>query len=639
MPQHVARIAKSGHNLSQSYGFTSACAQIRPVYHDILNAGESVYLSSQLLARANPLMTPALADIEFHLDWFFVPSSMLFTLMPSLSWMTDDRISSFYEDASVTNFPLCNINSFLQITLPQGASNEVIERDYATWVSSADAGAHGDCLGKSRFRLAEDLGFNPFGVFKPYYDARFALADWKSPDEEEDVKQAYTGCRNPNVLPLAPLAYQCIYQKHFRNPDREPFDISSFNIDRFYNQDIFSYDDYFHSTSDAMKNYSPLFTLRAVDRYKDYFTSVKPSPIMSGVSMLGSSVPSVSTPSAILSRIDNWLTRDNGTVLTTNSPFNDADSTSISRGSTGFDVGSVEKISVFDSGVSPANIRSVFAIEKVLRITGRASKDYDSQVLAHFGFKVPHDPKHEISHIGHDSGIMHIGEVISAADTYNDANDTGSALGSMSGKGYVFVNGKKRKFTAPCHGVLMCTYYPLPRVRYYGGFDKQNAITDRLSFYWPEYDKLGMQPLFGYELDYRAISHDMLPVGWQFRYEQFKRKYDRVSTAFMTPSEYQKRQGIINQYSAWVVAQRPLGGLAWDKSEAWKAPNIVWQTFKGSVHDLDNIMTMPYDSVFHNHYFFSPWLMFDTDPFICDYHANVKLVSTMSPTGEPDLDF
>ena len=39
----------------------------------------------------------------------------------------------------------------------------------------------------------------------------------------------------------------------------------------------------------------------------------------------------------------------------------------------------------------------MFAVEKLLRITGRARKDYDSQVLAHLGFKVPHDVKHELT--------------------------------------------------------------------------------------------------------------------------------------------------------------------------------------------------------------------------------------------------
>ena len=41
--------------------------------------------------------------------------------------------------------------------------------------------------------------------------------------------------------------------------------------------------------------------------------------------------------------------------------------------------------------------------------------------------------------------------VISSANTFDGSN--GSALGEVGGQGQVSLNGKKRNFTAPCHGV------------------------------------------------------------------------------------------------------------------------------------------------------------------------------------------
>ena len=38
-------------------------------------------------------------------------------------------------------------------------------------------------------------------------------------------------------------------------------------------------------------------------------------------------------------------------------------------------------------------IRQLFANEKLAMITGRTKKNYDSQVLAHYGVSVPHDVK------------------------------------------------------------------------------------------------------------------------------------------------------------------------------------------------------------------------------------------------------
>ena len=34
-----------------------------------------------------------------------------------------------------------------------------------------------------------------------------------------------------------------------------------------------------------------------------------------------------------------------------------------------------------------ANIRQLFMVDKLLRVVGRADKDYESQFLAHFGVK------------------------------------------------------------------------------------------------------------------------------------------------------------------------------------------------------------------------------------------------------------
>ena len=65
---------------------------------------------------------------------------------------------------------------------------------------------------------------------------------------------------------------------------------------------------------------------------------------------------------------------------------------------------------------STALIRQAFANEKLAMITGR-TKNYDSQVLAHFGVKVPHDVKHDVTLVGRDTYKLRVGEVTSLATT------------------------------------------------------------------------------------------------------------------------------------------------------------------------------------------------------------------------------
>ena len=108
--------------------------------------------------------------------------------------------------------------------------------------------------------------------------------------------------------------------------------------------------------------------------------------------------------------------------------------------------------------------------EKLAMITGRARKTYDAQVLAHFGVKVPHDPKHDIAFIGQDTYDLKVGEVTSLSSTSE------AGLGDLAGKGLGSGQSKGHKFTAPCHGIVMTIFSIEPKKRYFGEYNRINAL-------------------------------------------------------------------------------------------------------------------------------------------------------------------
>ena len=606
LPNRSANLSRTGHDMSQEFTFTASTGMILPVYQDYLNAGETEYYSGDLICRTQPLVTAAMCDVDLYLDWFFVPAQMLFTLFGSKRWMTNDLLSSFYDASVIDNdtMPLFNIDSYLAVA--NADLSKMVSQYY-----NANYSLQFECLGKSQFRLANHLGFNPYGIFKGNTSAA----------------TTYQTQDNPNVFPLFALAYQAIYQDYFRLPldSFERRDIKAFNVDADYTATStpVSYT--------ALSAKAQLFCLRYRPRHLDYFTSIKASPLMSYMNSLGGSAQ-VST---ILSRIDNFLDSDG------NLPF-----ASASRGGSTGTAGSVNDsttqvmaVTLNNSRLGTNQLRSMFAVEKLARVIGRSKMDYDSQVLAHFGFNVPHDVKHQLSHLKTQHSIIHIGEVISTADTYQSGSggSSGSALGAIGGKGYGIIKSgdKPFKFTAPCDGVIMCTFSAVPRLRYYGTFDKQNVLTSRLSFYQPEFDKLGMQPLYVFEAKNfnSTYSDNFNRLGWQFRYEQWKRKYDKVSEAFALPTNY----GQLNQNTAWVVSLAPyqtvndlsgasLYGVGWSNSGLICKPT-----------ELNSAMVVPYSTQWNTAYLSNPQTMFYTDPFICQFRANVKKVSVMSAYGEPDL--
>lgn len=602
MPQHTAHLPRTGFDMSQRFAFTSSCGMILPVYQDILNVGETVYLNGELFSRTQPLVTSAMADVDVYLDWFFVPIPMLFQLFPSIRYQTNDYFSSVFQ-SEITQFgtylPLSDISaqakecqSFLYSAPPSSV------------FSNAGYGSEFDCIGKQTFRLLNHLGFNPYAIFNG--------------DTNADVK--YRTQINPTVFPLFPLAYQAIYQDYFRIEDYEKRDPRCCNFDWAYNQQSVPDNDY------ALQD--GLLALRYRPRHKDYFTSVKVSPISSSINLLSGDN---SNPSAILQKVDSFLdTR----AFTVGSPDGVA-----SALPSGVNYGSYSVTQVVNNSsgnnnylytrVSTNQIRNMFAVEKLLRIIGRSKKDYDSQVLAHFGYKVPHDVKHQLTHLFEQHALLHIGEVVSNTDNYDVNTGMGSALGSISGKGYVNIpkNKQSYKFTAPVDGVIMCTYSCVPRFRYYKTFDKQNSITTRLDFYTPEFDKLGMQPLYVYEANCSVLgTSDRL--GWQYRYQQHKQKYDRCTEAFMTD------QNNVNHYSAWLLGHDSF--LKFSAGVSGYYPPTM-DSFYCAPTDLNSIMVVDYSPLWSASYLTYPYQMFDTDPFINDFHASVKKVSTMSTTGEPDL--
>lgn len=611
LPNRSANLSRTGHDMSQEFTFTASTGMILPTYQDYLNAGETEYYSGDLICRTQPLVTAAMCDVDLYLDWFFVPAQMLFTLFGSKRWMTNDLLSSFYDDSVIDNdtMPLFNIDSYLAVANADLAKPVVNYYD-------ANYSLEFECLGKSQFRLANHLGFNPYGIFKG----------------NSSAATTYVTEDNPNVFPLFALAYQAIYQDYFRLPldSFERRNIKAFNVDSDYTATStpVSYT--------ALSSKAQLFCLRYRPRHLDYFTSIKASPMYSAMNQLGAA-----NAATILDKVDSYLSGSTVRMVSnTDGQQHPSAGTANNNGvASGTSVPATTNTAPnLAGGLSTARLRSLFAVEKLQRVIGRAKSDYDSQVLAHFGFKVPHDVKHQLSHLKTQHSIIHIGEVISTADTYTSGSggSSGSALGAIGGKGYGIIKSgdKPFKFTAPCDGVIMCTFSAVPRLRYYGTFDKQNVLTNRLSFYQPEFDKLGMQPIYHYEAFHfrSADSDNSNRLGWQFRYEQWKRKYDKVSEAFALPSNY----GQLNQNSAWVVSLSPyatvnsLSGSSY--GVGWSNAGLVCKPT-----ELNSAMVVPYTTQWNTAYLTNPQTMFYTDPFICQFRANVKKVSVMSAYGEPDL--
>ena len=594
MPEYRARLNRQTHDLSHKFGFTCTVAHLLPVFHDFLNPGETVELAFNYNLRTQPLQSAAMVDIKTHVEYFFVPIQLLYEPFGSMFFNLNDNYSSLY--------PLSSFNPNVQ--------NQFPVLDFA------------DVIGDMQTYKSNIIGF------EPWFNHVVRLFDHLGYNSKDIANSSATDNWNPNVFPYPILAYNCIYEYYYRLDTRERFAQQYFNWDKYYNT---------ATVNSGFVEYYNLIRLHYRPKDNDYFTDAKVSPI---VDVLNLNVKNS------LAVTNDWLSRSQlkgyqdvvsnvissggvgspsdsyGNVPPNGNPANNPSSniqTNFGMQALGTDaiVDQDGKTILFPNGLdlNTANIRAIFANEKLWSITGRARKHYDDQVLAHFGYKVPHDPKHEISCFGHDHGLIHIGEVISTADT------TGAGLGEIAGKGYGSSQNKPHKFTAPCHGVVMAIFSVVPDIAYGDYYLKANAVTSRFDLFMPEYDNLGMQPLFRYEGDITAAASARNDImGWQYRYEQYKRRFNRVSRAF---------QGI-GSLDSWM-----LDFSAPSIANAANTQNSL--EYQHRPQELNQIMLVNYvDTVPSST---DPdEIVYDGDPFVVDGYIHCKKNSVMSDYSLPRLD-
>lgn len=643
-PSYKANLSKTGFDVSQTFNFSSSCGHILPVWYDIANPGEHYTLSTNLFTRTQPLACAPMVDIDEYVDWFFVPFSLIYGNFDSWIYGIDDQHSSLMVDK-----------------LQNGASISLPCIDACGGIYASNQSPAGLSINS---RTVTSTG-------EPVFE------DWN--------RMAARLCDHLEQVPFVALhkgstfsfpfynfaAYQCICDRYYRNTQYVSANVKSYNFDDLLGVPK-SYLGWINSGSSVppSQNSTSIDSKRVCDLFRlhyrhyglDYFTNVQPSPLQNSTNMLfagtnikGSTDP-ISSHYDMLLKVNNWLDERNGSNVVsqiesdTEGHTKWSHSNSLAPNIVNVNVGNT----TVDFASNLANLRSSFAIEKLLSITQRAGKHYDDQTLAHFGIKTEKDKYHDVLCIGQHKQQIHIGEVIATATT---AGEESSTLGEIAGKGYGSGDSKKISFDVPCHGIIMACYSCVPRLKRQIEVNKLNMRVHREDFYQPELDNLGMQPLFAYELNGQPFSpqseNDMgfvapysspgnMVCAWQYRYMESKVKYDRTSKAFLPEYPFQ----------SWTITT--------DFKNPIRVPGVIssgsmFTDYVSSLfcspNALDQVMLIGYDSSWIKSESDSTKPMSETttvpyiykqvyarDPLFHSLRVNAYKTSSMSAYGVPRLD-
>lgn len=562
-PSYKNKDGYNGLDLSNPFAFSSSVGHIIPFYWDFVQAGDKVSLSAYLRTRTQPLISAAMADIEENVRFFYVPLNQLYSAFKEKFVGVNDFPSDLYSQNIIDGvFP----DFIPQVKLGTFASYLARlqeESDDFTFIQTC--------------RLAEAIGIPVYKIL--YY--------WNSSNRTHLQHSV-------NLLPF--LAYQKIWFDHFRDTDRIENDPRYYNFDSFF-------------TLGAPIGTSPVnpvvidrmqraLMLRMCPCIKDAQNNLQVSPLFGG-----NDLNSLGTD---LERVNQWLTG-----LSSVSTANEAQTASET----------VKPTTTFASmnfpmGVNPANLRAMFATEKLLEIVRRTPKHFDAQMLAQLGVKVPKGLDGESVSIGHHTQPLLIGDVISTANTYD--GESGSMLGEIGGKGYSAEMSKDYKFDCPFTGVIMAVFYARPKYYYHPyGIDKKLAYTRISDFPRPQYDDLGMQPEFVMNQNLQDAQDMNTQIqGWQYRFQEVKTSKPLAFGA------------LCRSLKNWVISKEGVFGN-------------VPSNYYVKETDINQILEVPYDPYIDDFnekdLFELNKSLFDTDPLINQVTLNYRKASKISVYGLPKL--
>ena len=520
-PAVKAQHSKNGFDMSRRRQMTLPCGMLLPVFQDFAYSGDSYKLNSNVLIRTEAVETAALVRLQAHVDHFFVPMNNMYSLWCETFFRTNDIESSIYDQDYVrsgVNLPVCDVSKFLNAPLEQPQFG----------LKSAD--------NQSFYGYCDEMGVPKLRNFRRLWDL-FGYGSITT--TKPGITSDYT------FLPY--FAYHKIFYSFYNDGNWFLNRPELYNFDKFYKN---------HPTPDDY--FDVLTTIHYRPFEKDYFTNVFPQPLfgygfanaIQGSFMSGYSNNVDDDFPAFIRRMINpegivpsnndlpykGVAQQPGSdTMTPNinmSDGRDAYSNSIGLREFG-DMGSDNNLYPL-STLNTADLRTMFALDKMLRVTALSGNHYEEQVLAHFGYDMPKGISKEAYYIGSQHMDINIGEVVATATTDPTNDKAGMTLGDIAGKGFGRSdNNGDLDFTCPCDGIIMSIISISAKPMYASqGCEVQNRYRDSMDFFHPEFDNLGMQPMFGMFTGVNGLPNSENVFGWTYRYAESKTSFDVVNESF-----------------------------------------------------------------------------------------------------------
>lgn len=471
--------SRNAFDLSQTHLIQAAPGQLLPILSLDLIPDDDITINVVDFIKSMPIVSSPFSNAKGVYEFFFVPYHQLWHNFDQFITQMNDYRSTFF---NLPN-PPSSLPSYPRVTV--GDNNPFYLSPFffqKKLLTLKDVFNHN--ISPSVSYLYDLLGYGPFCT---------ESSNWSNP-----AARSYCPDYQLNLFRLC--AYQKIYQDYYRKTSYEPFDVSSYCLDNLQisQSNSLLQPRYRNYGLDLLNNLRPSASLNVNNQ--QVFDNIIPQ-------MFGTDTNLILDDSAVTERSSDYV----GTPLGSNNKD-------------GVAVGAKPTSVSALSALNVNSIRAAFALDKLSQLMGRAEKDFKSQMQAVYGVNVSTGRDGKCIFIdGFSSGIQF-------SDVDNTNGDTFGSKFSQYGKVASSGNGTIH-FKAPEFGVLMCIYSIIPFVPYdsyrVDRFNTKHVYSD---YFNPIYQRLGLQPLYMYELNTNYNATDVNPMimalGWQPRYSEYKTAVD-----------------------------------------------------------------------------------------------------------------
>nr|WDY38280.1 major capsid protein [Rattus norvegicus microvirus] len=486
------------HNLSYTHKYTAEMGQLIPCYVQDVIPNDRFKISVANLIRFAPLVAPIMAEIDVYFHFFFLPDRLLWD-----GW--EDFITGAHKGKILSEDEL---PQKYRMVFPSSLINQFTDPDNSSSVGPI-------------FRqgsLLDYLGFQTWNTKTNFSSGSYAI----------------------DMMPV--LAYQKVYDDYYRDENLyEPNNTLDYYTAKNGDQVV---------TQQTLSELDDLFTLRRRAWRKDYFTSALPWA-QKGDDVLipggGSSSLSASSPTVKWSQSQYLLggvnavangavyahgnpTENNGVPLSTSS------SESVSSQNLSFEgnlptANLLSALKIDSSSVGEGTIRELrraYAAQAFLERRAVGGSRYVEQNLAFFGARSSDGRLQRAQFLGGYKAPVVVSQVLQTSESTQNSPQ-GQPSGNAVNAGSGFICDK----TFEEYGFIIGIMSVMPRADYMQGIPKMYLKQDVFDYYWPQFARIGEQPIQNQELYFdpsKSTNEDTF--GYTPRYAEYRFRNNQVSGDF-----------------------------------------------------------------------------------------------------------